>query len=115
MGPQLAELMLATHTSRNMFLCALVCAPDNPTAAMPVDSNRPPPQPCLQARGKRKPVILIGPKAENGRCLVIGYEATQRMRVSGLVGRRAEEGRLSSVPSGDCCKWRLPVHHQMAI
>ncbi|PSC71473.1 cell division control 45-like protein [Micractinium conductrix] len=34
----------------------------------------------FQARGKRKPVILIGPKAENGRCLVIGYEATQRMR-----------------------------------
>lgn len=36
-----------------------------------------------QARGRRKPVILIGPRAgDDGRCLVIGYEATQRMRVS---------------------------------
>lgn len=34
-----------------------------------------------QARGRRKPVILIGPRAgDDGRCLVIGYEATQRMR-----------------------------------
>lgn len=34
----------------------------------------------FQARGVRKPVILIGPRSATGRCLVIGYEATQRMR-----------------------------------
>jgi hypothetical protein len=36
----------------------------------------------FQAKGHRKPVMLIGPRTGEGRCLVIGYEATQRMRVS---------------------------------
>lgn len=36
-----------------------------------------------QLRGVRKPVVLVGPKSSDGRCLVIGYEATQRMRVRG--------------------------------
>lgn len=46
----------------------------------------------FQARGRRKPVILIGPRASSdGRCLVIGYEATQRIRVRGS-GRVAGTG-----------------------
>lgn len=39
-----------------------------------------------QAKGHRKPVMLIGPRTAEGRCLVIGYEATQRMRVSRPAG-----------------------------
>lgn len=42
-----------------------------------------------QARGARKPVMLIGPRTEGDRCLVIGYEATQRMRVRGRAGGQA--------------------------
>ncbi|EFN58772.1 hypothetical protein CHLNCDRAFT_50260 [Chlorella variabilis] len=34
----------------------------------------------FQSSGHRKPVMLIGPRSAEGRCLVIGYEATQRMR-----------------------------------
>lgn len=29
---------------------------------------------------RRKPVVLIGPRSTEGRCLVIGYEATNRMQ-----------------------------------
>lgn len=41
----------------------------------------------FHASGKRKPVILVGPKSDEGRCLVIGFEATNRMQV------RAEQWR----------------------
>jgi cell division control protein 45 len=34
----------------------------------------------FQAKGQRKPVIMIGPRSADDKCLVIGYEATQRMR-----------------------------------
>lgn len=34
----------------------------------------------FQASGRRKPVVLIGPKSTEGRCLVIGFEATNRMQ-----------------------------------
>ncbi|KAI3436794.1 hypothetical protein D9Q98_006205 [Chlorella vulgaris] len=34
----------------------------------------------FQINAVRKPVMLIGPRSSDGRCLVIGYEATQRMR-----------------------------------
>lgn len=30
--------------------------------------------------GKRKPVVLIGPRGDDGRCLVAGYQATARMQ-----------------------------------
>ena len=40
----------------------------------------------FQTRGQRKPVVLIGPRSSTDRCLVIGYEATQRMRVRGCTG-----------------------------
>ncbi|GAB4814948.1 hypothetical protein N2152v2_001994 [Parachlorella kessleri] len=44
--------------------------------------------------GKRKPVILVGPKAENGRCLVIGFEATNRMQGNKLGQAFAEATEL---------------------
>ncbi len=45
--------------------------------------------------GKRKPVILVGPKADSGRCLVIGFEATNRMQVrEGRAGGTPELGQL---------------------
>ncbi len=64
-----------------------------PTTALVLHRSR-------QAKGQRKPVIMIGPRSADDKCLVIGYEATQRMRVravglSGLVcgndaGKRVE-------------------------
>jgi hypothetical protein len=35
----------------------------------------------FQARGTRKPVMLIGPRSGDDRCLVVGYEASQRAKV----------------------------------
>lgn len=56
-----------------------------------------------QARGRRKPVILIGPRAgDDGRCLVIGYEATQRMRVSRRKEGRARGCMAGGEPTGTC-------------
>ena len=31
--------------------------------------------------GKRRPIVLFGPVADSGRCLVVGYEATHRLQV----------------------------------
>ena len=61
----------------------------------------------FQAKGHRKPVMLIGPRTGEGRCLVIGYEATQRMRVSRgqgqgslqLVSCWTERGQVDGPPA----------------
>lgn len=34
----------------------------------------------FQTSKKKKPVVLIGPKREDGRCLVVGYQATAHIR-----------------------------------
>ena len=64
----------------------------------------------FQAKGHRKPVMLIGPRTGEGRCLVIGYEATQRMRVRQEQGSEPASQLVSCWPGR--CRWTGCRHAQ---
>ena len=81
--PVQREVETSLPTPRLPLVSALLCLQGHPMALQRLASFFQ--EQHYQQRGRRKPVVLVGPRSENGRCLVIGFEATQRMRVGGLL------------------------------